>query len=62
MSVSPCSLSSLSFKRHWLASELFVTQHVCDVTCSLNEDTLGAAGQIKMASGEITSGAVGHTG
>ena len=60
MSVSPCSVSSLSFKRHWLASEVFVTQHVCDV--SLNEDTQGATGQIKMASGEITSGAVGHTG
>ena len=42
MSVSPGTLNN---KRHWLASEQSVTQQVCEVR-------LGAAGQIRTASGE----------
>ena len=50
---------TLSYKRHLLASERFVTQHVCEA--SISEVRLGAAGQIRIASGEISRGAVGHT-
>ena len=44
---------------HWLASERSVTQQVCEV--SLSEVRLGAAGQKKIASFEISRGVVCHT-
>ena len=63
MSVSPGTLNN---KRHWLTSDQSVTQQVCEVR-------LGAAGQIRTASGEtfavikrltsieVSRGADGHT-
>ena len=53
MSVSP---GTLNYRRHWLASEWSITQQVCKVL------SLRVAGQIRIVSGEISRGAIGHTG